>query len=77
LRSGARTYPREQTALVAGIGAGAWSALVAVLLPFLGSLFDAHRYAETFIFVSLLPLLGVLLWVILSKPLKIRNEATS
>ncbi len=77
LRSGARTYPREQTALVAGIGAGAWSALVAVLLPFLGSLFDAHRYAETFIFVSLLPLLGALLWVILSKPLKIRNEATS
>lgn len=62
LRAGALSYPREQTALVAGIGAGAWSALVAVLLPLLGGWFDAQRYAETFVFVSLLPLVGVGLW---------------
>lgn len=67
LRAGALSYPREQTALVAGIGAGAWSALVAVLLPVLGGWFDAQRYAETFVFVSVLPLLGVGLWAMLSR----------
>jgi hypothetical protein len=53
--------------LVAGIGAGAWSALVAVLLPLLGGWFDAQRYTETFVFVSVLPLVGVGLWAVLSK----------
>jgi ACS family hexuronate transporter-like MFS transporter len=67
LRAGALSYPREQTALVAGIGAGAWSALVAVLLPLLGGWFDAQRYAETFVFVSLLPLVGVGLWAWLTQ----------
>lgn len=68
LRSGARTFPREQTALVAGIGAGAWSALVAVMLPLLGRWFDAGRYTETFVLVSMLPVVGVALWIWLSKP---------
>lgn len=67
LRAGAQSYPRQQTALVAGIGAGAWSALVAVLLPLLGGWFDSQRYAETFALVSLLPAVGVLLWVVLTK----------
>ncbi|MCW5963723.1 MAG: MFS transporter [Bryobacterales bacterium] len=67
LRAGARSYPREQTALVAGIGAGAWSALVAVLLPLLGGWFDAQRYAETFALVSLLPAVGVVLWIVLTQ----------
>lgn len=67
LRAGARSYPREQTALVAGIGAGAWSALVAVLLPFLGGWFDSQRYQETFTLVSILPLCGVALWTVLSR----------
>ncbi len=68
LRAGARSYPREQTALVAGIGAGAWSALVAILLPVLGGWFDAQRYEETFALVSLLPVAGVAFWTILSQP---------
>src|SRR5258708_3933084 len=62
LRTAARTYPREQTALVAGIGAGAWSAIVAALLPVLGRWFDQQRYTTAFVFVSLIPLAGTALW---------------
>jgi ACS family hexuronate transporter-like MFS transporter len=62
LRTAALTYPREQTALVAGIGAGAWSAMVAALLPVLGRWFDQQRYTTAFVFVSLIPLAGTALW---------------
>jgi MFS family permease len=75
LRAGALSYPREQTALVAGIGAGAWSALVAVLLPLLGGWFDAQRYTETFVFVSTLPLAGVGLWAMLAERTGLREGA--
>jgi ACS family hexuronate transporter-like MFS transporter len=62
LRTAARTYPREQTALVAGIGAGAWSAIVAALLPVLGRWFDQQQYTTAFVFVSLIPVAGTALW---------------
>jgi ACS family hexuronate transporter-like MFS transporter len=62
LRTAARTYPKEQTALVAGIGAGAWSALVALVLPVLGAWFDQKAYELAFVVVSLIPILGTLLW---------------
>ena len=62
LRTAARTYPQEQTALVAGIGAGAWSAIVALLLPVLGAWFDQRRYELTFVVVSLIPILGTAFW---------------
>ena len=67
LRAAALSYPREQTALVAGIGAGAWSAFLAVLLPLLGGWFDALLYTRTFVFVSVLPIVGVALWAWLSR----------
>ncbi len=62
LRVGAFAYPREQTSLVAGIGAGAWSAVVAIILPVLGGMFDAKHYATAFVIVGLGPLVGVILW---------------
>ncbi len=68
LRSAARDYPAGQTALVAGLGAGTWSALVAVLLPLLGRWFDQQRYTETFLLVTLIPVLGTALWLWLTRP---------
>jgi ACS family hexuronate transporter-like MFS transporter len=68
LRSAAHAYPREQTALVAGIGAGSWSALVAVLLPLLGRWFDQQWYEATFLLVCAIPVLGTALWIWLSQP---------
>jgi ACS family hexuronate transporter-like MFS transporter len=67
LRAGALVYPAEQTALVAGIGAGAWSALVAVVLPLLGGLFDKGNYDVAFHAVAAAPIIGVALWWILTR----------
>jgi ACS family hexuronate transporter-like MFS transporter len=67
LRTGARAYPRERTALVGGTASGAWSAVAAVVLPLLGRWFDQQRFAAIFWFVGLVPLLGVTLWLWLSR----------
>jgi ACS family hexuronate transporter-like MFS transporter len=68
LRASSLAYPAEQTALVAGIGAGSWSALVALVLPELGGMFDAGRYDAAFALVSCAPLVGVALWWLLTMP---------
>ena len=66
LRSGARMYPPGYTSLVAGMAAGSWSALSALILPFLGRWFDQHRYTTTFVVVSLIPVVGTFSWWVLS-----------
>ena len=62
LHLSARAYPREETGMVAGIGSGAWSAVVAILLPIYGRFFDHQQYAATFISLSLIPAVGTALW---------------
>jgi ACS family hexuronate transporter-like MFS transporter len=62
LRTSALAYPREQTGLVAGIGAGSWSLIVAMVLPSLGRMFDRHHYANAFLFAGIVPVIGVLCW---------------
>jgi ACS family hexuronate transporter-like MFS transporter len=63
LRAGALAYPSGQTSMVAGLAAGSWSALVALLLPVLGRWFDQQRYSEVFALVCLLPVAGTALWL--------------
>ncbi|GAC1477068.1 MAG: MFS transporter [Steroidobacteraceae bacterium] len=62
LRTGAMLYRPEQSALVGGIGAGSWSAAVALILPVLGRLFDQAAYGRAFVTVSLFPLAGTIFW---------------
>ena len=62
LRAAANQYPKEQTGLIAGIGAGSWSAFVALLLPQLGRLFDAKDYTTAFVITAVLPLAGAAGW---------------
>jgi MFS transporter, ACS family, hexuronate transporter len=69
LRTAARAYPQEQTALVAGIGAGSWSAIVALILPVLGRWFDQQLYATTFVILSVIPILGTAAWCLLTAPM--------
>jgi len=54
--------------MVAGIGSGSWGAVQAVIQPVYGAWFDRHWYTATFISMSLLPLVGTLLWLWLSRP---------
>lgn len=72
LRSAAQAYPADRTALVAGIGAGSWSAVVAVLMPLLGRMVDQGAYGLLFFVVAALPVAGVLAWLALN-----RSESTA
>lgn len=73
LRVAASHWPREQTALVAGIAAGSWSAFVAVLMPLLGRWFDAGGYELFFATTAILPLAGTAGWVLLHPKEAVRS----
>ncbi len=68
LRTGARAYPGERTASVAGVASGAWAAEAAVILPLTGRWFDQMHYDWIFWAVAIVPMIGVLLWIGLSRP---------
>jgi ACS family hexuronate transporter-like MFS transporter len=55
-------FSARQSGFIAGIGAGSWSALVALVMPLFGHWFDAHVYARAFALAALLPLAGCALW---------------
>jgi ACS family hexuronate transporter-like MFS transporter len=48
--------------LIAGLGAGSWSAVVGGVMPMIGRLFDRHEYATAFEIAAIMPVLGFLLW---------------
>jgi ACS family hexuronate transporter-like MFS transporter len=49
--------------LIAGLGAGSFSALTAILAPFFGGLLDQGRYALAFGVATVFPVLGFALWL--------------
>jgi MFS transporter, ACS family, hexuronate transporter len=57
-----RMFPREESGKVAGIGSGAWSAVVAILLFAYGPWFGRQMYTPVFVTLSLVPILGTALW---------------
>lgn len=61
-----RAFPLGHAALLAGIGAGAWGAVTALVLPFIGRLFDQTAWATAFSVVAAFPVAGYLLWRVLS-----------
>ena len=66
LKIAAHYFPREQTAMIAGIASGSWSLLNAVLSPQIGRLFDQRLWTEAFWLVALCPVVGVAVWLVLS-----------
>src|SRR5262245_17298713 len=64
---GARAYPGARTASVAGVASGAWAAESAIILPITGRWFDQGHYDWIFWAVALIPLIGVLMWTVLSR----------
>jgi MFS transporter, ACS family, hexuronate transporter len=66
LRVGMRIYPRDRTAMVAGIGSGSWAAVQALVLPIYGHWVDLRWYSTIFLTMSLLPIAGTALWFSLS-----------
>jgi signal transduction histidine kinase len=63
LHVAARAYPKDQTGMVAGIGSGAWGAVLALLLLVYGRWFDRRWYEAAFVSASLVPVLGTAMWL--------------
>lgn len=60
-------YSPEHSGFIAGVGAGAWSAVVAVVMPVFGRLFDRQQYDAAFLLAAGFPVLGFVLWWVLSR----------
>ena len=65
LHVAARSYPGDQTGLVAGIGSGAWGAVLAAVLPVLGRWFDQRWYGAAFVYMTAVPLVGLAFWLLI------------
>ena len=60
-------YTADHAGLIAGVGAGSWSAAVAVMMPISGRLFDVHAYAAAFWIATAIPMCGFVGWLVLSR----------
>jgi ACS family hexuronate transporter-like MFS transporter len=56
-------YSAAYSGLIAGLGAGAWSAAVAVIMPVFGRLFDLGRWHEAFALAAVFPVAGYAVWL--------------
>jgi ACS family hexuronate transporter-like MFS transporter len=60
-------YSADHAGLIAGVGAGSWSALVAITMPYFGKLFDLQQYAVAFWIAACFPLVGFVGWMFLAR----------
>jgi ACS family hexuronate transporter-like MFS transporter len=71
LKAASYSFPRQQAAMMTGIASGSFALVNYILLQTpgmgLGALFNQHRYAEAWWIVALCPLVGVLVWLFLSR----------
>jgi ACS family hexuronate transporter-like MFS transporter len=63
------TFSSDHAGLIAGAGAGSWSAVVALVMPVFGRLFDAQRYDTAFLIAACFPIAGFTMWIVLSRML--------
>ena len=62
-----RVYSTAYSGLIAGLGAGAWSLMVALIMPVFGRLFDLARFDAGFALAALFPVAAFVAWSVLSR----------
>ncbi|GIU79846.1 MAG: hexuronate transporter [Bryobacteraceae bacterium] len=62
-----RVVAPEHAGLLAGLGAGSWSAFVALAMPFFGRLMDQRAWDEAFFAAAAIPVAGFSLWLALAR----------
>ncbi|WP_394848684.1 MFS transporter [Pendulispora brunnea] len=67
LAYGTGTFTTGHAGYIAGLGAGGWSALIAVIMPQLGRLFDRGAYGTAFAVAAVAPPIGAALWWALTR----------
>lgn len=70
LKVGSYSFPREQAAMMSGIASGSFALLNAILSPRLGQLLDQQNYVAFFWVIALCPVIGVTVWLFLSRESK-------
>jgi ACS family hexuronate transporter-like MFS transporter len=60
-------YSTRHSAWIAGLGAGSWSAVNALVMPGVGRLFDLRSYDTAFAVAALFPIVGWSLWRVLNR----------
>lgn len=63
-------YSPAHSGLIAGLGAGSWSAAIALLMPLFGRLFDQQRYGPSFLLAALIPPIGYTIWFYINREVK-------
>jgi ACS family hexuronate transporter-like MFS transporter len=63
---GTDVFSADHSGLIAGAGAGSWSAVVALVMPGFGRLFDAQRFDVAFALAAVFPVAGFTIWWLLS-----------
>ena len=64
-------YSTAHSGLIAGLGAGAWSAGVAVAMPLFGKLIDLKRWDVAFLLAAVLPVVGHVCWLAVNRREKV------
>jgi hypothetical protein len=67
-------YSADHAGLIAGAGAGSWSAAVAVMMPLFGRLFDLRRYPAAFLIAAAIPVAGYVGWLWFSRAASAARE---
>jgi len=67
IRYATHIYGAAHSGLIAGLAAGAWGAMVAVMMPWFGRLFDLKMYTEAFGLATFFPLAGYTIWLYLNR----------
>ena len=89
LKVGSYAFPREQSALMSGIASGSWSLVNFLLLNAIGAgvaigsvrifpganLISGQRWEEIFWIIALMPLVGVAVWMVLSRDQRSASRA--
>ncbi len=68
------TFSANNAGLIAGLGAGSWSAVVAIVMPIFGHLFDLKNYSGAFALAALFPVAGFLGWWLGASPAASRKH---
>ncbi|MBI5281723.1 MAG: MFS transporter [Candidatus Solibacter usitatus] len=63
-----QVFTTAHAGLIAGLGAGAWSAFVALSMPWFGRMLDARAWEAAFLTATAVPLCGFAFWLWVNRP---------
>jgi MFS transporter, ACS family, hexuronate transporter len=63
-------YTSRHAGFLAGLGAGSWSAVVAVLMPRFGAMFDAGAWPAAFLLATCVSMAGTGAWLIANRRMR-------